>query len=121
MIVIVGCEMVLGAVLTGFLWEGGHLAAPCSRPNWPSSAERPWGADRHVVEKSDRDLLRGIVECVKGTPYNKKGVGGPVHGPLSAVSLARRHGLIALESHLSRARQQHDLQQVSAISPTTIM
>ena len=71
MIIIVGALMVLGAVLTGFLWEGGELAALIQPAELVVIGGAALGA---LVIMSSRkvliDLMRGILQCVKGTPYN---------------------------------------------------
>ena len=59
--------MVLGAVLTGFLWEGGNSARSFSRPSWSSSAARPsaaWSSCRR--EKVLIDMAGGIVQMRQG-------------------------------------------------------
>ena len=102
MIVIVGCVMVLGAVLAGFLWEGGHLAALVQPAELVVIGGAALGA--LVVMSSKKvivDLVRGIVQCVKGTPYSKKAYEELFKVLYELFRLARRDGLIALESHLS--------------------
>jgi chemotaxis protein MotA len=47
------------------------------------------------------DLVRGIVQCIKGTPYNKSAYEELFKVLYELFRLARRDGLISLESHLS--------------------
>ncbi|MGA2035438.1 MAG: flagellar motor stator protein MotA [Thermoguttaceae bacterium] len=106
MIVIVGCMMVIGAVLAGFLWEGGHMGALVQPAELIVIGGAALGA--MVIMSSKKvifDLLRGIVQCVKGTPYNKHAYEDLLKALYDLFRLARRDGLIALESHLSEPEQ----------------
>ena len=47
------------------------------------------------------DMLRGIVQCVKGTPYNKRAYDELFKVLYELFRLAPRDGLISLESHLT--------------------
>jgi chemotaxis protein MotA len=47
------------------------------------------------------DLLRGIIQCVKGTPYNKHAYEELFKALYDLFRTARRDGLISLEAHLS--------------------
>ena len=93
--------MVLGAVLIGFLWEGGHFGALIQPAELVVIGGAAMGA--MVLMLSKRiivDLVRSIVQCIKGTPTTSRPT-RIVQGPLRTFSLARRDGLISLESHLS--------------------
>ncbi len=102
MIIIVGALMVLGAVLAGFLWEGGKLGALIQPAELVVIGGAALGA---LVIMSSRkvliDMLRGIVQCVKGTPYNKRAYDELFKVLYELFRLARRDGLISLESHLT--------------------
>ncbi len=102
MIIIVGALMVLGAVLTGFLWEGGKLGALIQPAELVVIGGAALGA---LVIMSSRkvliDMVRGIVQCVKGTPYNKRAYDELFKVLYDLFRLARRDGLISLESHLT--------------------
>ncbi|MGO8691294.1 MAG: flagellar motor stator protein MotA [Thermoguttaceae bacterium] len=102
MIIIVGALMVLGAVLTGFRWEGGKLGALIQPAELVVIGGAALGA---LVIMSSRkvliDMLRGIVQCVKGTPYNKRAYDELFKVLYELFRLARRDGLISLESHLT--------------------
>ena len=105
MIVIVGCIMVLGAVLAGFLWEGGHVGALIQPAELIVIGGAALGA--LVVMSSKKtiiDLLRGILQCLKGTPYNKRAYDELFKVLYDLFRTARRDGLIALESHLSEPK-----------------
>ncbi len=106
MIVIVGCIMVVGAVLAGFLWEGGHVGALIQPAELVVIGGAALGA--LVVMSSKKtiiDLMRGILQCLKGTPYNKRAYEELFKVLYELFRTARRDGLIALESHLSEPSQ----------------
>ena len=102
MIVIVGCIMVLGAVLAGFIWEGGHVGALIQPAELLVIGGAALGA---MVTMSSKkvvtDLIRGLIQCLKGTPYNKKAYEDLLKGLYDLFRVARRDGLIGLESHVS--------------------
>ncbi len=106
MIVIVGCIVVIGAVLTGFTWAGGHIAALIH----PSEIVTIGGAALgSLIVMSPKkvlvDLARGLVQCIKGTPYNQKAYEELFKALYDLFRMARREGLIVLESHLSRPEE----------------
>jgi chemotaxis protein MotA len=100
MIIIVGCIIVVGAVLGGFTMAGGHVAALIH----PSELVTIGGAAVGALivscpKKVLVDLGKGLVATIKGTPYTK-----PTYEELfkclyDLMRLARRDGLLALESH----------------------
>ncbi|MGA2067615.1 MAG: flagellar motor stator protein MotA [Thermoguttaceae bacterium] len=103
MIVIVGLVLVLGAVLTGFVMAGGQ---PMSLVH-PSEIVTICGAAIGALivmspKKVLRDLLRGLVQSVKGTAYNKQAYEELFKVMYDLFRTARRDGLIALESHVSQ-------------------
>jgi chemotaxis protein MotA len=102
MIVIVGCIMVLGAVLAGFMWEGGHLGALIQPAELVVIGGAALGA--MVIMSSKKvlmDLVHGLIQCIKGTPFNKGAYEDLFKALYELFRLARRDGLIALETHLS--------------------
>jgi chemotaxis protein MotA len=106
MIVIVGCVVVLGAVLTGFTMAGGHIGALIH----PSEIITIGGAAMGALivmspKKVLIDLVRGVLQCVKGTPYNKGAYEDLFKALYDLFRVARRDGLMALESHLSEPHQ----------------
>lgn len=101
MIVIVGCIVVLGAVLGGFTLAGGHVLALIQPAEFLSIGGAALGALILMSPKKVLvDLVRGIVQCLKGTPYNKKAYEDMFKLLYSLLRLARRDGLMALEPHL---------------------
>jgi chemotaxis protein MotA len=116
MIVIVGCIVVITAVLTGFTWAGGHFAALIH----PSEIVTIGGAALgSLIVMSPKkvlvDLVRGLVQCVKGTPYNRRAYEELFKALYDLFRLARREGLIVLESHLSRPEESALFQKYPTI------
>lgn len=101
MIVVVGWIVVLGAVLGGFTMAGGKLGALVH----PSEIVTIGGAALGALilmspKKVLGDLFRGVLQCIKGTPYNKRAYEDLFKLLYSLFKLARRDGLMALEDHL---------------------
>jgi chemotaxis protein MotA len=101
MIVIVGCIMVIGAVLGGFSLAGGKVGALIQPAELLTIFGSAMGA---LVVMSPKkvliDLVRGLVQCVKGTPYNKTTYEELFKMLFTLFRTARRDGLMALESHI---------------------
>lgn len=102
MIVIVGCLIVMGAVLGGFTMAGGHVAALIH----PSELVTIGGAALgSLVVMSPKkvlvDLGRGILQSLKGTPYGKRAYEELLKLWYELMRMARRDGLLSLESHIS--------------------
>ena len=103
MIVIIGCVVVLGAVLTGFVMAGGELMALVHPSEFVTIGGAALGAIIVMSPKKVlRDLLRGLVQSVKGTAYNKQAYEELFKVMYDLFRTARRDGLIALESHVSQ-------------------
>jgi chemotaxis protein MotA len=117
MIVIVGCVVVLGAVLTGFSMAGGQVAALIH----PSEIVTIGGAALgSLIVMSPKkvlvDLIHGLVQCVKGTPYNQRTYEELFKALYDFFRLARREGLIVLEAHLSQPEESAILQKYPGIA-----
>lgn len=102
MIVLVGFAVVIGAVLAGFMWAGGHVAALIH----PSEMVTIGGAALGALivmspKKVLTDLVRGSLQCVKGTPYNNVAYQELFKLLYDMFRFARREGLAALDAHLS--------------------
>ncbi|MGA2620319.1 MAG: flagellar motor stator protein MotA [Thermoguttaceae bacterium] len=100
MIVIVGCIVVLGAVLAGFAWSGGSIGSLFH----PSEILIIGGAALGALmvmspKKVLGDLARGVLQCLKGTPYDKGTYEELFKLLYDLFRLARREGLIILETH----------------------
>mgnify|MGYP000925125973 FL=1 len=116
MIVIVGCVVVIGAVLAGFTWAGGHFAALIH----PSEIVTIGGAALgSLIVMSPKkvlvDLVRGIIQCIKGSPFNERTYEELFKALYDLFRLARREGLIVLETHLASPEESTILQKYPAI------
>lgn len=116
MIVIVGCVVVLGAVLAGFTWAGGHVGALIH----PSELLVIGGAALGAMivmspKKVLKDLLKGIVQSIKGTPYNRQGYEDLFKCLYDLLRLARREGIVSLESHITAPQESAIFQKYPRI------
>ena len=102
MLVIVGFVMVLGCVIAGFTIAGGNVGALIH----PSEIITIGGASLGALivmspKKVLVDLARGMVMCFKGSPFGKKAYEEMFSAMYELARLARRDGMLALESHLN--------------------
>ncbi len=102
MIVIVGCIVVIGAVLGGYTWAGGHIGALIH----PSEVFTIGGAALGglIISSPKKvliDLMKGVLQCVKGSPFNKQAYRELIKALYDLLQTARRDGLMALEQHVS--------------------
>jgi chemotaxis protein MotA len=106
MIVIVGCIIVLAAVLTGFVWGGGHLGALVHPSEIVTIAGAALGA---LVVMSPRkvlgDLVRGLLQCVKGSAYDRRAYEDLFQSLYEIFRVARHDGIVALESHVTEPHE----------------
>jgi chemotaxis protein MotA len=102
MIVIVGIIIVVGAVLAGFTWSGGSIGALIHPAEIVTIGGAAMGALIIMSSKKTLiDLMKGILQCIKGSPYNKAAYRDLFKMMYELLFLARREGLLALESHIS--------------------
>ena len=106
MIVIVGIIVVVGAVLGGFTMAGGHFGALIH----PSEIVTIGGAALGGLivgspKKVLIDLIKGLINSVKGSPYNKAAYEESFKCMYDLLRLARRDGMLALEPHLSKPEE----------------
>ncbi|HEX5472216.1 MAG TPA: flagellar motor stator protein MotA [Lacipirellulaceae bacterium] len=106
MIVIVGAIIVIGAVLGGFSMSGGHMGALIH----PSELVTIGGAALGGLivscpKKVLIDLVKGILQSVKGSPYNKKAYEEGFKCMYDLLRVARRDGMLALEPHISKPEE----------------
>jgi chemotaxis protein MotA len=102
MLVIVGFIMVLGCVIAGFTIAGGNVGALIH----PSEIITIGGASLGALvvmspKKVLIDLAKGVMQCFKGSPYGKKAYEEMFSAMYELARLARRDGMLALESHLN--------------------
>lgn len=101
MIVIVGCLLVIGAVLGGFMMSGGHVHALIH----PSELVTIGGASMGALiimssKKVLSDLLKAIIAAIKGSPFSKAMYQDLFMLSYDLLRAARRDGLLSLEKHL---------------------
>ena len=102
MIVILGCIVVIGAVLGGFSIAGGHVGALIH----PSELLTIGGASLGALivmspNKVLVDVVKGILQAVKGSPFSKLMYGDLFRLMYDLLRTARREGLLGLEVHVS--------------------
>ena len=102
MAVIAGLILVVTAVLTGFSMAGGHVHALIHPSEFITIGGASLGA---LIITSPKkvlvDVLRGLVQSVKGSPYGKAAYAELFGLMYSLARIARKDGLLALESHVS--------------------
>ncbi|BBO34394.1 flagellar motor stator protein MotA [Lacipirellula parvula] len=106
MIVIVGCIVVVGAVLAGFTWAGGHIGALIH----PSEIVTIGGASLGALivmspKKVLVDLMKGIMQAIKGSPFSKAMYGDLFRLMYDLLRTARREGLLGLEVHVAHPHE----------------
>lgn len=106
MLVIVGFLVVIGAVLTGFTMAGGQLMALVHPSEIITIGGAALGA---LVVMSPKkvliDLFRGVMQCIKGSPYDKMAYEELFKTLYDLLRAARREGLLVLESHISNPEE----------------
>src|SRR5438477_9136339 len=101
MVVLGGCAVVLAAVLIGFMMAGGHVGALVHPSEFVTIGGATLGALIIMSPKKVlTDVMRGIVQLLKGSPFNKAMYAELFKILYQFSRLIRREGLIALESHL---------------------
>jgi chemotaxis protein MotA len=106
MLVIVGFVVVFGAVLTGFVMAGGQIGALIHASEFVTIGGAAIGA---LIVMSPKkvlvDIVHAILQCVKGSPYNKSAYQDLFKSLYELFRLARRDGLMMLEPHLTEPHQ----------------
>lgn len=117
MIVIVGCVIVLGAVIVGFMGSGGQVGALIHPFELVTIGGASLGA---LVVMSPKkvlfDLMRGIVQSVKGSPFNKVAYEELFKVMYDIFRVARRDGIVSLESHVSNPHESAIFEKYPRIS-----
>ncbi len=101
MIVIVGCLIVLGAVLGGFMMAGGHIGSLIVISEYVVICGSALGAVIIMAPKSTIiALVKQMFGTLKGSPYGKKAYEDLFKALYELFMLGRRNGMIALEEHV---------------------
>lgn len=102
MILIIGCVVVIGAVLAGFTWSGGHVHALIHPAELVTIGGASLGALIMMSPKKVLiDLMHAIVGALKGSPFNQQMYRDLFKLSYELMRLGRRDGLLALERHVN--------------------
>jgi chemotaxis protein MotA len=116
MVVIVGCIIVTACVLGGFTLSGGHVGALIHPAELLTIGGAAMGAMVVMAPfKVLKDLLRGLLQSLKGSPFSKKAYVELFQVMYEFFRLARREGLLALEPHLSDPHHSTILQKYPSV------
>jgi chemotaxis protein MotA len=102
MLVIVGCIVVTGAVLGGFVLSGGHVGSLIHPAELLTIGGAALGG---LIVSSPKkvliDLMKGLVSTMKGTPYNRAAYDELFKCLYDLLRMARRDGMRVLEGHVA--------------------
>ena len=102
MIVIVGVIVVLGAVLGGFMMAGGHIGVLIHVSEFVVIGGSAIGALILMSPKKVLiDIAKGLMQTLKGEPYNRNAYEDLMKALYELFLLAKRDGMIALEEHVT--------------------
>jgi chemotaxis protein MotA len=101
MIVIIGSIIVLGAVLGGFVFAGGHLGSLIVVSEYIVICGSALGAIIIMAPKNVIvALIKQMLGTLKGSPYGRKSYEDLFKALYELFMLGRRNGMIALEEHV---------------------
>lgn len=117
MAVVFGCFFVLLTVLAGFTMAGGKVAALIHLSEVVTICGASTGAMIIMSPKKVlTDLIRGLMQFIKGSPYNQASF-LELLGLFSALSkMIRRDGLLSLDAHLSNPHESALFQKFPKIN-----
>ncbi len=102
MVVILGCIVVVGCVLGGFVGSGGHIAALIQPYEILVIGGASLGA---LITMSPMNtligLMKGLLQTVKGSPYSRATYEETFQALYELFRTARKDGLLALEPHIA--------------------
>jgi chemotaxis protein MotA len=102
MIIIVGLIVVVLSVLGGFTMAGGHIGALFHPSELVTIGGSALGALIMMSPgKVLKDLMSGVIQALKGSQYNKKTYEELFKALFELFTIARRDGLLALDSHIN--------------------
>lgn len=102
MFVIIGYIVVIGSVLGGFAMAGGQVGALIHPSEIVTIGGAALGAALVMAPKKVLiDLIKGVLACFKGSPFNKKAYQELLACMYELFRVARINGMLALEPHLS--------------------
>ncbi|MCX7701571.1 MAG: flagellar motor stator protein MotA [Gemmataceae bacterium] len=104
--VIVGCIVVLVAVLVGFTMAGGHVGALIHPSEFITIGGAAFGA---LIVMSPKkvlvDVFKSVLQLLKGSPYNRAAYVELFKLLYVLAKLVRRDGMLALDSHISSPKE----------------
>ncbi len=117
MLVIVGCLVVVGCVLGGFTWAGGEIHALIH----PSEVFTIGGAALGAAiimspMKVLVDLAKGMIGMLKSSPFNKAMYKEMFALLYELMRMARKDGVLALESHVENPHDSSVFHKYALIS-----
>src|SRR5438105_3977090 len=117
MLVIVGCIIVMGAVLGGFTIAGGHVGALIHASEFLTIGGASLGTMIVMAPKKVLiDLVKGVIQTLKGTPFKRVAFEDLFKAMYELFRLARRDGMIALEPHLNEPAKSTIFSKYSSIT-----
>jgi chemotaxis protein MotA len=101
MIIIIGLIIVFGAVIGGFVMEGGNVLLLMQIAEFVIIGGAALGS---LIVMSPKkvliDITKGILKALKGAPYGKREYEELLKALYELFLLGRRNGMIALEEHV---------------------
>ena len=117
MVVIVGAVIVLVSVLVGFSMAGGKVGSLIHLSEFVTIGGATFGALVIMSPlKVIKDLFRGVLQTVKGSPYGKATCAELFKLLYSLARLVRQEGLLALDSHVTKPEESALFQQFPRIT-----
>ncbi len=111
-----GAVVVVLAVLIGFSMAGGHVGALVHPSEFVTIGGASLGALLIMSPKKVLgDVMRGVMQVLKGSPYNKAMYAELFKVLYQLSRLVRREGMIALESHVENPPESKIFQQCPKI------
>ena len=106
MLVIVGWIVVIASVLGGYTIAGGFIEALIHPSEVLTIGGAALGAAIVMAPgKVLKDLVKAILQCLKGSPFTKKAYEELFQALYELFRLARRDGVLVLESHLTKPHE----------------
>jgi chemotaxis protein MotA len=116
-VVIVGALVVLISVLVGFSMAGGKIGALIHLSEFVTIGGATLGALLIMSPmKVIKDLVRGILQTLKGTAYGKASCTELFKLLYALARLVRQEGLLALDSHATKPEESALFQQFPRIA-----
>jgi chemotaxis protein MotA len=117
MAVIFGAVFVIAAILTGFTMAGGKVAALFHLSEIVTICGASLGAMIIMAPKKVLgDLLRGLLQFLKGSPYSKQAYAELLGLFNTLAKMIRRDGLLSLDAHLGNPHESAIFQKFPRIS-----